>query len=435
MEGDFVLSDLSISFKRKQSSRESKLSNSDVILTLISSTTGIGFLVLPLSFALSGWGLSIIICAIITVIQVNANYALIRAASRLKVTNYPALVAKAVDSNVSIATMHALLFLMNFATVVSYVLTILNIFSSTMLSLTKSKIHFMRNIGIMFVDISPTVLVIAINALLTLFVVFKNKFLNFSWLAFCSVCAMLFAVICVSAVSFLKRDPSIIQTNMVFAKFQGLPFSLYIFVFAFMNSPSLIELYHERNKKNVRKFKRLLYIAFGLVLIIYITMSMSAYYGAGDLLIGYQKTNILLAPYGDFTVGQIANIFVVIFLFVHTALQFIPNKEMLMNWIGVSNRSSYVFHIFTVLVLVIAETLITLFVVKLKIQVKSLIMCIVIFFAPIVGYHFPFFVFLKSFNGIRAEINRSNFYTILLFLGIFLHVMICMSWILVLILF
>lgn len=424
MEDNFILSDFSFHLYEAKNSRENKLSDSNVILTLISSTVGIGFLLLPIAFAFCGWGLSILISIVIMILQVNANYSLVRVASKLKLTSYPLVVERLIEKTWLISVFNALLFAMNLATTLVYIITIINIFLNTMIGFSKSNIALIREIGLLFDDVSPELLGVFLNIFLFLFVVFKNKFLLFSKLALGSFCALLFAMVCVSTLSVIKRNPKLAEVEMFFSKPEGIPYTLHIFVFSFMNSPSVIELYNEREKKNVRKFKKLLYYAFGLILTIFTAMSMFVYYGSGDLLIGYQRSNILLAPYFNNFIGEIAKLFVVGFLFVNAALRLIPIKEMMLRWIGVENRTSYIFHILTMSVLIFITTLATVFVLVLEITLRNLICGLVLLIAPMIGYHFPYFAFISTFSGFKSETRRTYFSIALMFIGIFVHILI-----------
>ena len=424
MEDNFVLSDFSFHLYEAKNTRENKLSDSDVVLTLISSTVGIGFLLLPIAFAFCGWGLSILVSLAVMVLQANANYSLVRVASKLKLTSYPLVVERLIGRKWLINVFNALLFSMNLATTIVYMITIVYVFLNTMIGFSKSNIALIREIGFVFDDVSPELLAVFLNIFLFLFVAFKNKFLMFSKLALGSFCALLFAMACVSTLSVIQRNPKLAEVEMSFSKPEGIPYTLHIFVFSFMNSPSVVELYNEREKKNVRKFKRLLYYAFGLIFAIFTAMSMFVYYGSGDLLIGYQRSNILLAPYFNNFFGEIAKLFVVGFLFVNAALRLIPIKEMMLRWIGLENRTSHVFHILTMSVLILLTTLATVAVLVLEITLRNLVCGLVLLIAPMIGYHFPFFAFISTFSGFKSETRRTYLSIALMFTGIFVHALI-----------
>lgn len=210
MEGEFMLSDINISFKKKIVPKSDKLSGSEVVMTLISSTTGIGFLVLPLAFAYCGWGLSLLLCIAISVLQFNANYALIRVASKLKVSNYPALIEKVLQTPWRINLLHNLLFFTNFMTILIYVYVMQNIIDTTTTDFLKSPHSVIRIIGNLLSGISALGWILIINLFLFASIIAKSRFSNFSWLSFCSVCAILFAVVCVSVMSIKARNNDVI---------------------------------------------------------------------------------------------------------------------------------------------------------------------------------------------------------------------------------
>lgn len=172
----------------------------------------------------------------------------------------------------------------------------------------------------------------------------------------------------------------------------------------------------------------MLFLSAFLIFLLFFTMSMCAYYGYGDLLVSYEKSNVMLLPFSRNVLGQFANLFVVLFLFVHTTLKFMPCKEMLMKWMLIQNRQSFFWHALATVILIITEMLLMFVVMRMALPIRSIINYISMVSAPIVGYSFPFFAFLRMFLCIRAEDRRCKWYTFLLGASIFIHLSIFSFW-------